>query len=50
MTDDPIDLCFWIATRFGSEVQRNFDVLYALILRIMSQEFATGFLDLGLIK
>ena len=50
MTGVPINLCFWIATCFGREEQRNFDVLYALILRIMSQKFGADSFDLGLIK
>jgi len=50
MTDVPINPCFRIGTRLGREVQSNFEVLYALILGIMSQEFSTDFRELGLIK
>ena len=50
MTGFSINLCFCMATCFDREEQRNFDVLYALVLRIMSQKFGTDSFELGLIK
>ena len=50
MTGVPINPGLWIATRFDLKAQRNFDVFYALILRIMTPEFGAGFLERSLIK
>lgn len=51
MAGSSLDLCFLIGnTSLCIDLKRNLEVVYALIVRVMTNEFSACSLDLSLVK